>query len=127
MTATGPPDRCWELRWLLQTSHVGGPDEVPTMGAAAGEPLGASLSMLYLVDYDQQSLEPLLAPGDPRPPEPMDIDATLAGRAFAGVAQQFADAGDFRMVWTPVLDGTDRLGVLLLQFPAAVHVGDELL
>jgi len=30
-------------------------------------------------------------------------------------------------VWTPVLDGTDRLGVLLLQFPTAVAGGDELL
>src|SRR4051812_14522835 len=127
MTAAGPPDPCSALRWLLRTSHIGGPDELPAMVAAAGEHLGASLSMLYLVDYDQQSLEPLLAPGDPRPPEPMDIDATLAGRAFAGVAQQLADAGDSRSVWTPVLDGTDRLGVLLLQFPAAVHVGDELL
>src|SRR3954454_16709758 len=127
MTAAGPPDPCSALRWLLRTSHIGGPDELPAMVGAAGAHLGASLSVLYLIDYDQQSLQPLLAPGDPRPAEPMDVEATLAGRAFSGVAQQLADGGHGRSVWTAVLGGTDRLGVLLLQFPTAVAVGDELL
>src|SRR4051794_36058016 len=75
MTADGPPDPCSALRWLLRTSHIGGPDELPAMVGAAGEHLGASLSVLYLIDYDQQSLQPLLAPGDPRPAEPMDVEA----------------------------------------------------
>src|SRR3954470_20203584 len=96
MRAAGAPDACSALRGLLRASHVGGPDELPAMVAAAGEHLGANLSVLYLVDYDQQSLEPLIAPGDPRPAESMDIDATLAGRAFTGVAQQLAEAGDVR-------------------------------
>src|SRR4051794_2824243 len=121
------PDPCSALRGLLRSSHIGGPDALPSMVTAAGEQLGASLSVLYLIDYDQQSLEPFTAPGDPRPAESAEVDATLAGRAFTNVAQQVADAGDVRTVWTPVLDGTDRLGVLLLHFPAAVQVGDDLL
>jgi serine phosphatase RsbU (regulator of sigma subunit) len=126
MRAAVPPDAYSALRVLLRASHVGGPDELPAMVTAAGEQLGASLSVLYLVDYEQQSLEPMMAPGDPRPAESVDVDATLAGRAFTGVAQQLADADDIRTVWTPVLDGTDRLGVLQLQFPGVV-VDDELL
>src|SRR4051794_22678139 len=122
-----PPDANSALRGLLRASHVGGPDELPAMVAAAGEQLGASLSVLYLIDYQQQSLEPVMAAGQSRPAESVDVDATLAGRAFTAVAQQVADADDVRTVWTPVLDGTDRLGVLQLQFPRVVHVDDELL
>src|SRR4051812_826052 len=121
------PDPCSALRGLLRSSHIGGPDALPSMVTAAGEQPGASLSVLSLIDYDQQSLEPFTAPGEPRPAESAEVDATLAGRAFTNVTQQLADAGAVRTVWTPVLDGTDRLGVLLLQFPAAVHVGEELL
>src|SRR5947209_784664 len=69
----------------------------------------------------------MMAARDSRPAESFDVEATLAGRAFTGVAQQVADAEEGRTVWTPVLDGTDRLGVLRLQFPAVVHVDDELL
>src|SRR4051812_22757910 len=97
------------------------------MVAAAGKHLGASLSVLYLIDYEQQSLEPLIGPGAPRPVESVDVDATLAGRAFTLVAQQLAEADDGRTVWTPVLDGTDRLGVLQLVFRAGVHVDDKLM
>src|SRR4051794_5377151 len=127
MSAAVPPDAYSALRALLRASHVGGPDELPVMVAAAGQQLGASLSVLYLIDYEQQSLEPLLASGDSRPAESVDVEVTLAGRAFASVAQQVAAADEVRTVWTPVLDGTDRLGVLQLQFPAVVHVDDELL
>src|SRR5437764_14015362 len=117
MSDAAPPDACSALRALLRASHVGGPDELPAMVTAAGERLGASLSVLYLIDYEQQSLEPMMASGDSRPMESVDVDATLAGRAFTGVAQQLADGDDVRTVWTPVLDGTERLGVLQLQFP----------
>jgi len=127
MRAAGPPGACSALRALLRASHVGGPDELPAMVAAAGEHLGANLSVLYVIDYEQQSLEPLIAPGELRPVESVDVDATLAGRAFTVVAQQVAEADDGQTVWTPVLDGTDRLGVLQLQFPAGVHVDDDLL
>src|SRR4051794_34113481 len=127
MRAAGAPDACSALRGLLRASHVGGPDELPAMVAAAGEHLDANLSVLYVIDYEQQSLEPLIAPGELRPVESVDVDATLAGRAFTLVAQQVAEADDGRTVWTPVLDGTDRLGVLQLQFPSSVQVDDELL
>ena len=50
MKAAVPPDANSALRGLLRASHVGGPDELPAMVAAAGEHLGASLSVVYLID-----------------------------------------------------------------------------
>ncbi len=42
------------------------------------------------------------------------------------MAQHTSTAGPGVTLWTPVLDGTERLGVLELQFPASTAVDDEL-
>src|SRR4051794_40114635 len=127
MTAAMPPDPYSALRTVLRASHLSGPDDLPAMVEAAGSQLGADLSVVYLIDYEQQSLMPLNAPDDPQPAEPVEVDATVAGRAFAGVVQQTVDSGEVRTLWTPVLNGTERLGVLQLQFPATLPVDEDLL
>ena len=50
---------------------------------------------------------------------PLEIDTTLAGRAFAAIAVQEADAASGRRLWLPLLDGAERLGVLSLTLPRA--------
>src|SRR3954447_3050853 len=127
MTAAMPPDPYSALRTVLRASHLSGPDDLPAMVEAAGSQLGADLSVVYLIDYEQQSLMPLNAPDDPQPAEPVEVDATVAGRAFAAIAQQTVDADEGQIVWTPILNGTERLGVLQLKFPAAMKVDDDLL
>jgi len=86
-------------------------------------------AVLYLVDYDQVLVVPLTAAGDPPGAvagEPVAIEGTLAGRAFTALVQQISSAGPGWTLWTPVLDGTERLGVLQLSSPWAFRVDEEL-
>jgi hypothetical protein len=69
---------------------------------------------IYLADYEQTMLVPL---PDGTDRTPLEIDATLAGRAFAAIAIQEADTGAGRRLWLPLLDGAERLGVLGLTLP----------
>src|SRR4051794_9722604 len=125
------------LRVLLRSSHLAGPDHLPVVVSAAGGQLGAVRAVLYLADYDQLLLVPL-APTGPAAaaarttaePDsglaPIAVDGTLAGRAYRDLAQLASASAAGRMLWTPVLDGTERLGVLRLDFGADVAVEDEL-
>ncbi len=116
------------LRLLLRSSHLAGADDLPVLVSGAGTELGADRAALYVVDYDQVLLVPLTAtaaPGTPAP-APVAIEGTLAGRAFSDLVQHTSFAGDGPMLWVPVLDGVERLGVLQLEFPASVQVNDEL-
>ena len=117
------------LRLLLRSTHLAGADDLPVMVSGAGAQLGAVDAQLYLVDYDQVLLVPLSAAGDPPGAvarEPVAIEGTLAGRAFTALVQHTSGTGAGWTLWTPVLDGTERLGVLQLEFPADVQVDEEL-
>jgi serine phosphatase RsbU (regulator of sigma subunit) len=117
------------LRSLLRASHLSGPDDLPALVSGAGARLGADAAVLYLVDHDQVQLIPMGSP-DPAAPAgpavvPLPVDGTLAGRAYGDVAQHATAGGPGAVLWTPVLDGTERLGVLRLSFPAGAPVDDE--
>jgi len=102
------------LGHLLDASHHLAPDEVVAAAAEAGRALDAEDLAIYLVDYDQTLLVPLPDGADRTP---LEIDTTLAGRAFSAVAVQDADTGSGRRLWLPLLDGAERLGVLGLTLP----------
>ena len=102
------------LGHLLDASHDLPPDEVVAAAAEAGRALDAEDLAIYLVDYDQTLLIPLPDGADWTP---LEIDTTLAGRAFSAVAVQEADTGSGRRLWLPLLDGAERLGVLGLTLP----------
>jgi hypothetical protein len=126
------------LRVLLSSARLAGPDDLPDLVAVACRELGAGPVVLYLVDYDQALLVPLLnaepAGGQARTTAedaaveiadgPLVIDGTLAGRAYSDLVQLTSTAGPALTVWTPVLDGTERLGVLRLDF--SEQAGPEL-
>jgi hypothetical protein len=99
---------------LLEASHLLPPDEIVAAVARAGRALDAEDVAIYLVDYEQTLLVPL---PDGIDRAPLEIDATLAGRAFVAIAVQEADVGSGRRVWLPLLDGAERLGVLGLTLP----------
>jgi hypothetical protein len=106
------------LGHLLDASHDLAPDELVAAVARVGQSLDAENVAIYLVDYEQTVLVPL---ADATDGTPLEIDATLAGRAFAAIAIQEADTESGRRLWLPLLDGEERLGVLCLTLPRVDH------
>jgi serine phosphatase RsbU (regulator of sigma subunit) len=102
------------LGHLLDVSHDLAPDELVAAVARAGGAVDAEDVAIYLVDYGQTLLVPL---PDGTDRTPLEVDATLAGRAFAAIAVQEADTAAGRRLWLPLLDGAERLGVLGLTLP----------
>src|SRR5918995_6690033 len=97
------------LGHLLEASHDLAPDELVAAVRQAGKALDAGDVAIYLVDYEQRVLVPL---PDGTDRAPLEIDTTLAGRAFAAIAVRDADIESGRRLWLPLLDGAERLGVL---------------
>jgi hypothetical protein len=103
------------LGHLLDASHDLAPDELVAAVARAGQALDAEDVVIYLVDYEQTVLVPL---PDGTDRTLLEIDATLAGRAFAAITVQETDTESGRRLWLPLLDGAERLGVLGLTLPS---------
>lgn len=103
---------------LLNISHRLHPDEVPAQVRDHARRLGATEAVIFLADLEQRILQPMAVGGAGQAPEPLEIDTTLAGRAFRTqeVLQGEADNGE-RRLWIPLLDGADRLGVLAVTIP----------
>ncbi len=100
---------------LLTRSHLMQPDEVADAVAQEARPLGVSEARVYLADLQQHRLAPLPAKAG-QVLDALPIDSTLAGRAYQTLTIQSAPArgadGASHQVWIPLVDGTERLGVL---------------
>lgn len=96
------------LAWMLDRGHRLHPEDLPAMVDEAVAVVGGREVELYLVDLAQDVLLRFSGAGEPE----LDIDATVAGRAFRTTAAVVVDVGDHRRAWVPLLDGADRLGVL---------------
>lgn len=70
--------------------------------------VGGRAVELYLADLAQDVLLRFSGAGEVE----LDIDATVAGRAFRTTAPVVVDGADGRRAWVPLLDGADRLGVI---------------
>jgi len=96
---------------LIGRSHLMRPAGVAAEIARAARPLGVSGVQVYLADLEQRRLSPLAA-ADGRTPDVLLIDSTLAGRAYQTVTVQSGRADGTHQLWIPLVDGTERLGVL---------------
>jgi serine phosphatase RsbU (regulator of sigma subunit) len=103
---------------LLSRSHLMPLAEVSDALAQAALPLGVSAAAIYLADLQERQLVLVPAEGGSQAADVLSIGSTLAGRAYQTVTIQSAPAravgGDNYQVWIPLVDGTARLGVLLL-------------
>ncbi|MEV0387098.1 SpoIIE family protein phosphatase [Nonomuraea sp. NPDC050643] len=109
------------LGGLLQAMHLSGMEDLPSLVAAHARLIGFERVVLYTTDLQQQFLVPL--PGQHGEPlEPIRIDGTMPGRAFRMVevvharAARDQDEGT-RRLWVPLLDGTERVGVMGVTVP----------
>jgi serine phosphatase RsbU (regulator of sigma subunit) len=99
------------LRRLLAGSHLARPEDLPALAMAAAGLLDAREMVIYLVDYGQVNLVPLPGAGAP-PRDAVSIDGTVPGRAYALIETYATDHDGGYRLWLPLLDGTQRLGVL---------------
>ncbi|MEU6785871.1 PP2C family protein-serine/threonine phosphatase [Nonomuraea angiospora] len=128
------------LGGLIAAHHLTPMDDLPAAVVAYAGLAGFSEPLLYLADLQQQYLVPL--PGQHAPggssPQRLRIDTTLAGRAYRslclvcstkirdpgaadldgeGLKKARPGEGGPRRWWLPLLDGTDRIGVLAVTAP----------
>jgi len=102
---------------LLAQAHLMAPGALTEALAERARPLGVRGVRIYLADLQQRYLH--LLPGDAADsPAALSIDSTLARRAFQTVTihRASAEAAGRGLVqlWMPLVDGTERLGVLEL-------------
>jgi hypothetical protein len=94
------------LAMLVRRSHLMAPDGLPAAADDAARLIGAKGCRIHLIARDQSGVVPLGEYGG----EPLSLDGTMAGRSFR--ATEVVTAADGSRLWLPLLDGTERLGVL---------------
>lgn len=117
---------------LLERAESAAPHELPGLVAEHARRVGALDATIHLVDLQQVSLTPFLAPTGPADPTgpsgeadpmaptgqadvraPLPIDSTVAGRVYQHAEVIVVPGpGTGATVWLPLRDGAARLGVL---------------
>jgi hypothetical protein len=111
---------------LLRRASVTAPDLLAADIAAALHEAGGNHLVLYVVDYEQLTLQPVGIAVDLLAEEPkgVNVEGTLAGRAFQRQEVVTASVDDGWRVWAPVRERAERIGVLEFGFP---EIDDDLL
>jgi serine phosphatase RsbU (regulator of sigma subunit) len=107
------------LQEILRRTHLSAAPDLATIFAEEARSIGVGSLAMYLLDHEQKRLVPVPSPAT-RDREPLAIQGTVAGRAFSATSiVQLEDDGGARRLWLPLLDGTERLGVVEMTFGAA--------
>jgi hypothetical protein len=110
------------LAGLMEASHTLGADDLPREVAAVARRLGAVDAVVYLTDLQQQVLVPHVDVPDADPNRnhtTLPIASTVAGRVFQHLEPVVRDEpGENLRVWMPLVNGTERLGVVSLELDA---------
>jgi serine phosphatase RsbU (regulator of sigma subunit) len=109
-----------DLGEALRAAQKSDPASVPDIIEEVAAAFGATDTVLYLVDFGQTTLEPI---PDRRThaemPQSEAVATTMAGRAFVSQEPTSAQRPDGVRVWVPIVEGSDRTGVLALTVPEA--------
>ncbi|OKI12422.1 stage II sporulation protein E [Nocardiopsis sp. TSRI0078] len=108
---------------LLAASHTMAMEDLPGHVADHAAPVGMHRVLVYVVDVRQEALVLMTGrgadagqdPGGER--TPLRIEGTLAGRAFqtVRVLRASTEEDDRHQWWVPMLDGTERVGLLWVE------------
>jgi hypothetical protein len=100
---------------VLRRTHLSAPEDLARIVAEEARSVGIDSLVIYVVDYAQRTLVPVPAP-DAHGSPALAIQGTVAGRAFASTAilDVAGEEGEGRRLWVPLLDGTERVGLLRL-------------
>ncbi|OMI35735.1 hypothetical protein SPAR_29271 [Streptomyces sparsogenes DSM 40356] len=98
------------LEQLITEAQTALPVELPALADQCASALGLGTALIYLVDLQQRLLIPL---GEAL--EPLSVDHSSAGWAYRTVSPRVVDADEGLIVWMPLVDGAERLGVLAVR------------
>jgi hypothetical protein len=100
------------LAELVVGAQLCQPDSLASLVHQVARRLGVDVS-IYLVDLEQRELRPLPISESP-PQDPLTIEGTVAGRVFSSnsATPVAAPNGEPGRIWVPLVDGTERLGVI---------------
>jgi serine phosphatase RsbU (regulator of sigma subunit) len=110
------------LGHALRAAQGADPASVPDVVLRLASDVGATDVVAYLVDFAQTTLEPL--PGrttHAEVPHTEEVATTMAGRAFIDQSPAIAERSDGVRVWVPIVEGSDRTGVLAVTVPEATE------
>jgi serine phosphatase RsbU (regulator of sigma subunit) len=111
-----------ELAEVLRAAQTADPAAVVDHLAAAVRDFGGTDVVIYLVDFDQVFLEPLPdRSSHAERAREEEVATTMAGRSFLTRTAVTAERPEGTRVWVPVMEGSDRTGVLAMT----VESGDE--
>lgn len=117
---------CWNaeswnavFRQIIDGAHLATAEELPALLDDATARVGVS-AHLYIVDMGQQWLCPVRPGAGPS----LGVDSTTAGRAFQRT-DIITVRGSPPYLWLPVLNGTERLGVLQATLPGEAGADDR--
>jgi serine phosphatase RsbU (regulator of sigma subunit) len=114
----------WEavLAHVVDAAHLAIGEQLSVVLDDAVRPLGLTADVL-VADTAQRVLTDLR----PEPGAQVEVEATVAGRAYQlGEILPGTGADGDRVLWVPVLDGTDRLGVMRVGFDGRTATLDGL-
>jgi len=116
------PVKPLDLRAALRAAQAADPASIPDIVEAVASTFGATDIVLYLVDFGQDVLEPL---PDRRVhadlPASESVATTMAGRAFLAQEVVSVERPAGTRVWAPIVEGSERTGVLALTVPDSTH------
>nr|WP_051797411.1 PP2C family protein-serine/threonine phosphatase [Streptomyces sp. NRRL S-337] len=98
------------LEDLINEAQTALPFELPGLANRCASALGLDAALLYLVDLQQRLLIPL-----DEAAEPLLVDRSSAGWAYRTVSPRVSEADGGVIVWLPLVDGAERLGVLAVR------------
>ncbi len=109
------PEVADALTRLLDDAHLAVPDDMARVVARAAAALDVQVA-IYLIEYDQRNLVRLSQPAR-NEIDKVSLEGTVPGRVFRELGPQVVERDGRRQVWLPLIDGTERLGVLNLTVP----------
>jgi hypothetical protein len=108
---------------MFDTAERVPPWEMAPLVDVVCEEVGASSGRLFVADYGLRTLQQVSTTGETC--EALTIEGTIAGRAFAN--DEIITSANEPVVWVPLTDGTERIGVIELTFDTDDSVRGEVL
>ncbi|MEU2778729.1 PP2C family protein-serine/threonine phosphatase [Streptomyces sp. NPDC007162] len=95
------------LERLITEAQTALPVELPALADRCASALGLGAALIYLADLQQRLLVPL-----DEALEALPVEGSTAGWAYRTISSRVAGEGDDLVIWIPLVDGAERLGVL---------------